>query len=555
MSPGRLAQAIWARKLAFCLVFSVIAGSSIAFCYLAAPIFQSEALIMVSEGQSQQSRYPETLRYQINSQLYTVESEDVLRQAIASVGARRLLSEPARQRDSAGALAAVDFAILNLIKRAGVSIGTLLPFPREAAEQLPQPAGTESDFALLVARRQLAVTALKDSQVLQLTFRNSDPVLAQEFLSSVVAAFLQRQADLSGNAEAPSFYRQQATRYRSDYEGASAKLREFAKLHSTYAIRQEVELALSRRDEILGKLATTRGSIADKEAQVATLQDTLSQLRKRISVPSEILGPKFQVPAGRDLLTDNKIPQNDPPLLLVRVFQETAQSLVNLNASVVGLHALEESQRKALANVETKLADLSSAESEFERLKSEVDQASAILESHVKRAAEAQMTADWNASEKLSNVKVLQPATKPVKPVFPQKPILIALGAIIALVGAAAACVGLDTLARRRSARPVTPAPTTLEVPDGRPDVHRFFSERSRPATGREEPATFEPARQPSTVPELSDGVPNSISPKAGERLPGLSMAHPLRPVVEDGVPPRQHLRAPFLRPRSVGSR
>jgi polysaccharide biosynthesis transport protein len=105
-----------------------------------------------------------------------------------------------------------------------------------------------------------------------------------------------------------------------------------------------------------------------------------------------------------------------------------------------------------------------------------VDQASAILESHVKRAAEAQMTADWSASEKLSNVKVLQAATKPVKPVFPQKPILIALGGIIALMGGAAACVALETLARRRNAHPVTPAPATLDVPDGRPDVHRFFS-------------------------------------------------------------------------------
>jgi uncharacterized protein involved in exopolysaccharide biosynthesis len=549
MSLDRLAQTIWARKLTFCLIFSVIAGSSIAFCYLAAPIFQSEALIMVSEGQSQQSRFPETLRYQINSQLYTVESEDVLRQAIAAVGARRLLAEPARQRDSEAAPAAVDFAVLNLIKRAAASIGALLPFPKEAAEQLPQPAESESDFALLMVRRQLAVAALKDSQVLQLTFRNTDPVLAQEFLSSVVAAFLHRQADLSGNAEAPSFFRQQASRYRSDYEGTSAKLREFAKLHSTYAIRQEVELALSRRDEILGKLATTRGSIADKEAQVATLQDTLSQLRKRISIPSEILGPKFQVPAGRDLLTDNKVPQNDPPLLLVRVFQETAQSLVNLNAGVVGLHALEESQRKALANVEAKLADLSSAESEFDRLKSEVDQASAILESHVKRAAEAQMTADWSASEKLSNVKVLQAATKPVKPVFPQKPILIALGGIIALMGGAAACVGLETLARRRHAHPVTPAPATLDVPDGRPDVHRFFSERGRPAAGREDPSTFEPAGRPSTVAELSDGVPNDVSPQVGE----MAMPYQLRPVVEDGVPPRQRLRAPFLRPRSAG--
>jgi hypothetical protein len=47
------------------------------------------------------------------------------------------------------------------------------------------------------------------------------------------------------------------------------------------------------------------------------------------------------------------------------------------------------------------------------------------------RAAEAQMNADWDASEKLSNVKVAQSATAPTEPVFPPKPLLIALGGVI----------------------------------------------------------------------------------------------------------------------------
>ena len=135
-----------------------------------------------------------------------------------------------------------------------------------------------------------------------------------------------------------------------------------------------------------------------------------------------------------DALTDaNKVPANESPLLLVRVFQETAQSLVNLNSEVAGLRSLEKAQTDSLEDVNRKLSELSSIAAEFGRLKDQLEQVSKVLEAHVSRAADAQMNADWDASEKLSNVKVAQSATAPTEPVFPPKPLFIALGAVIGI--------------------------------------------------------------------------------------------------------------------------
>jgi len=47
-------------------------------------------------------------------------------------------------------------------------------------------------------------------------------------------------------------------------------------------------------------------------------------------------------------------------------------------------------------------------------------------------------------------VKVAQSATAPKEPVFPPKPLFIALGAVIGLVGGAAACVMLEAISARR---------------------------------------------------------------------------------------------------------
>jgi polysaccharide biosynthesis transport protein len=302
-------------------------------------------------------------------------------------------------------------------------------------------------------------------------------------LGLIVRDFLQRQADLSGNAEAPAFFRQEAAHYRDEYKKASTELTDFARKNATYSVSEEIKLALMRRDDTIAALGKTRGSIAEKEAQAATFQNTLTQLRRRISLPGEITGPKQNAPttngpSSSDALTEtNKIPANESPLLLVRVFQETAQSLVNLNSETVGLRSLERSQADALADVERKLSDLSSVEAEFGRLKSQLEQVSKVLEAHVARAAEAQMNADWDASEKLSNVKVAQSATAPTEPVFPPKPLFVTLGAGIGLLGGAAVCTMLEAMSARRR-RAMTLGGNWQDLPDER------FSERRVPEDG-----------------------------------------------------------------------
>nr|WP_197535370.1 Wzz/FepE/Etk N-terminal domain-containing protein [Bradyrhizobium sp. ORS 278] len=441
MSFNALGKIVWDRKLAFLTVFILIVAGVTAFTMTVTPLYQSEALLMTTldRAQRQQSQFPDTLRYQLNSQIYIINSEDVLRQAISEFGAARLFPD---QKQPAAWRTVIPPEWIDRVSK------ITAPFWRERSDD----ARTDADRALSKVKKRLAVTLEKDSQILSLTFRHEDPKVAEQFLTLVVRDFLQRQADLSGNAAAPAFFRQQASRYLDEYKRASAELSAFAAQHSTYSVGQEIELALARRDNATAALEKTRGAIAEKEAQAATFQNTLTQLRRRISLPSEITGPKQNVPGGNsDALTDsNKVPANESPLLLVRVFQETAQSLVNLNSEIVGLRSLEKAQTESVADVGRKLSELSSIAAEFNRLKDQLDQVSKVMEAHVGRAAEAQLNADWDASEKLSNVKIAQSATSPTEPVFPPKPLFLALGGVIGLVGGAATCVMLEAIRVRR---------------------------------------------------------------------------------------------------------
>ena len=407
------ARIIWVKRSAFLAVFAVIAVLSIAFVFLVSPVYRADALLLVTEGRSHQDRFPDFLRYKINSQLFILESEDVIRGALAAVGTGKLYP--------------------------GLSDGFDERFDGKGKD------ASANEAAYIKAQKQLKITAEKDTQVLRLSFSHEDPELAAQFLNAVIDVFLKRQAELSGNAEAPAFFRDQVKRYRREYDRASLELSNFSKSHSAYSVEQQRKLALERRDEITSALATTKGTILEKESQAAKLQDTLVQLKRHVGFPSEVRGPKYNPPRAADTDRSADLPNGDPPLLLVKVYQDTAQNLVTLNASIAGLRALEENQRAALASVDSELASLSSIGAEFDRLKREVDQAATYLEAHTKRAAEAQIDADWDASEKLASVKVVQRANAPIKPAFPQKPLFISLGLLVGLIAGAAASVALHT--------------------------------------------------------------------------------------------------------------
>jgi uncharacterized protein involved in exopolysaccharide biosynthesis len=103
MSLGTLFLIVWKRRLAFVLAFLLISGG-----FSVTPMFESEAFLMISEDRSHQSRFPDALRYEINSEIYVIARDGVLRQAIESIGPQNLLPDRGR-------LSGADGPVLRLV--------------------------------------------------------------------------------------------------------------------------------------------------------------------------------------------------------------------------------------------------------------------------------------------------------------------------------------------------------------------------------------------------------------------------------------------------------
>ena len=103
---------------------------------------------------------------------------------------------------------------------------------------------------------------------------------------------------------------------------------------------------------------------------------------------------------------------SDPPLLLVKVYQDSMVSLFKLNADLAGAQNMQRQQLEEMAKLTSDLNGLSQNEQQFASLKRAVAQASFNSDLYAKRMVEEQINAESSAA-KFSSVKVLQRATEP----------------------------------------------------------------------------------------------------------------------------------------------
>ena len=442
----------------FAFVVLVCVATSGAYCLVVAPLYDASSSLMVNVSRSPGGEGSSDLMNSIarhsrvvRSQIAVLESETVLRAAIQKVTPAALY--PELQQRWLGRLVERVFA-------AGHPA-----LNKQAVDLVDQGEIADNaaylDASYLLARRALRVTAAPDSDVISVTFRHGNGAVAAVFLNALVQAYIERDLRLSIEAGIGTFFRDQQAKHSVIYEQASRAFSAFASDRKLYSIQEQRRLTLTRRSELLATVAANESAMSERSGQVASLSEQLKLMKPVSQLPHIARLPHVSPPssdtesaqpaskasargaksageanrgaAGSDILA------KDPPMLLIRVYQDTIQTLVKTNTEIAGLKAAKDAQHRELAAIDAELALLSLNEAEFERLRLEVTLAKERVEAYAKRDA-AQQAEEAMRIGKLSNIQVVQPATTPIEASFPKPKVIIALGTIVGIIiGLAAA--------------------------------------------------------------------------------------------------------------------
>jgi uncharacterized protein involved in exopolysaccharide biosynthesis len=424
---------LWRKKLPLLFIFFVV-NVGVCSAFLAVkPVYESSALILVdsdraldldkkpNEGSNRQDQF-------LYSQALIAQSESVIRNAVEEFGPEKLYP-PRHGGQFSGLLSRV-------LRGPGHDISWV-------------------DSAYVQAWKAITVRPEPKTDMLRISYRNPDPETTAAFLNTLVQKYIGRHVELTSKANAISFMEMHKGRAEEEFAEASAALAEFSKAEQIYSADEQQRLLLLRHSELQSALAGTTGRIGEKEAQIREISRQLVNMKLQDVSPqiSALIRDtrKLRIDPAPETRTKDAatiFTASDPPLLLVRVYQDTLETLVRTNSEFSGLRDLVGHQQNELTRIEEKLANISSRRAEFEHLKRNVDLARVSADSFARRSVDQQV--DHSLSlQKFLRLQVVQEATVAINPVFPTRTLIISSGVISGLIAVFVFAVALHSFPGR----------------------------------------------------------------------------------------------------------
>ncbi|MFB9266912.1 GumC family protein [Bradyrhizobium erythrophlei] len=457
-----LIAALRRRKVMALAVFLTVLAASLSAYQLVGRRYNAEALLLVGNGvKDSESRSVVDSRSivdptGINSLARLAETNDVVREAAKKVGLQRLFPDLDRMQPNGGRLreAAAELGLERLLSADQISN------LREAAAKLglerllpAHQTRRKDDILISMLRRSMSAQAEGKTDLLKISFPHRDPVIAAEFVNALADALVAKQVELLNVPGAFQFFDVQRKQLQEEVQKAATRLESFSAEVSIYSINDQRTLLLHRADQLTQSLSSTQGSIVELQGQKEALTEQLLRL-KPVTQSQYVSGLVSSLgatnveraessartsPAARSLT-------EAPPLLLIRVYQDTMAALFKVDADFAGTKNREAHLGTELQRVNKELAALSSREAEYNRLSRDLTLAVTAAESYAKRTTEERINTSL-ANARVSGLRIAQFASPPDSPAFPQLIIFLALGLVGGIVLASAAALLPEALA------------------------------------------------------------------------------------------------------------
>jgi uncharacterized protein involved in exopolysaccharide biosynthesis len=440
-------QVIFKRKSQILIFFFTVVGLGTLLSLIAKPQYEAEAKLLVNIGrenfytpavpinEQRSAVFVPNKEEQINSEIEILKSQYLIEKMVETLGPAHIYPELREADDSRG-----QQGIINEVVRK-IRDENLL-----RVEKVPQ------------------------SNVIKVSFRHEDPVLAAKVVNTLVALYLERHMDLHQNLESSDFYQTQADLLREKLIQGESRLQILMKQYGISAPAKERELLLQRIGELESRLFQTLTGEAETEKRINELQRQLAEAPKTINLFKEInnslpiigsleskmvelkikeqeLLAKYreesrvigdireQIRTVTEKLAEQKRKLNSRSRTGVNpIYQVLLEGLSRAETKLKGLKAAEVSQATHLKEYKKRLSDLNRIEMEFNNLQQRIKIDRQNYQLYLTRFEESRISKAMNV-EKISNVSLIDPGKPPLDPISPKILLNIVLSILVGGIG------------------------------------------------------------------------------------------------------------------------
>ncbi|MFH1083559.1 MAG: GumC family protein [Pseudomonadota bacterium] len=445
--------------------------------FLASEIYRSDAKVLVRLGRESVSLDPtattgtvisvgQQRENEIKSELEILNSKELVEKVVDAIGPQAFLESPEEINRAGGS---ADPASQNIIDGIRRKLRPVSRAPGAFLGSLSLNPLSDRDKAILNVTKSTEIEALKNSNIITVSFEAKSRKLAQETINKLIGFYLDKHINVHRTRGSYEFFNQQTDQLRNSLVQAEENLREIKNKTGIASLDEQRRALVKRIGDLEQELEGTESSLAASKAKVQVLRETLSGLPETLVTQETVGTPNPGADLMRARLYDLQLKEQE----LLSRFTENSKQVQEVRRQIAeaqGLLDKEERTRtqttKGLneAHKQVKLA-LVTEEATFSSLEAKAREQRAQLSSSrgelkwvndsEMRLAQAQRGKDIQEAnyrkyyekleqaridnaleiEKISNISVVQPATYPAKPVRPRKALNLALGLFLGIFG------------------------------------------------------------------------------------------------------------------------
>ena len=466
----------------FLVIFCTVAIGTFAM----QPIYEATSQILVKIGR--ENLYVPTVPGSGNSPVISVHREEQINSEIEIIKGRILAEEVVKALDPK--------SIYRELRNEQSGILALFGSKTRLSPE---------EMAVLKLEKDLTVEAVKKSNVIQISYRNGNPIAAATVVNTLANFYLSRHLDVFKNPESYGFFEEQSRILKQKLAQSEDSLKDFKEKHHLTSLAEQKSLLLKETSDLRTALNQTMSQSAETQHRLDQLRMQLRKVPKTVLQGNEIdLNPYIlsslqarlvELELKQKELTtkyseENHLVQNvKEDIAMVRrtlsdqekklygksrsglntTYQRLEEDLFKNEAELKALDAKQKTQSDQLTEHQNQLQKLNGLEMELNHFEREVEVDRQNFRLYLAKFEESRIS-DAMDSEKIANVSIIEPARIPLKPAKPNVLLNLSLGFLLGVLGA----VGLaffreyldDTLEKPEQVEKNLQVPVLASVPE-----------------------------------------------------------------------------------------
>jgi len=339
-----------------------------------------------------------------------------------------------------------------------LKLEVIYPDLAKAGAKIPNPI----DAGVETFGKNLKVTGIRKSNVIEVAFQHRDPAIAARALNILIETFKEKHLALHSDPQS-SFIGTQLASFESKLKESEKNLQNYQQANKVYSLEEQRSLLLRQRAELDTSYKLATNSVSELKNRISAVKSQLAYISKstrytpterdkivieaqtkqlELKLKEQELRRKYAennrlvVEAKRevDLVTQflkdqeegitGKVKTGNPVYQNVEIDLFKAQG--ELNSQIARSAAL----RGQIKQLDAEIAQLDLSENKVQNLKREIAINEKNYKTYADRQEEARISEAMNRL-KLSNISVIQSAEVPAKPVKSNKLLKIMVGALL----------------------------------------------------------------------------------------------------------------------------